>query len=980
MEEKIFNLIKNENKYKPYSDKEIAEKLNISRENVTAIRHKLKIPNSRKRLNSVIFVDAKIIIKENKDISHRKLTELLNKKGYSISRAKALEIIKQIKSLNKYELSDDRQCNRSYNKNNTINTKEEKDSHDLVIDSFQKLIGCNNSLKMQITQAKAAILYPPRGLHTLLLGPSGCGKNFLAELMYEFSINSGMISKEAPFITFNCADYTDNSHLLLAQLFGYVKGAFTGADSDKKGIVDKADGGILFLDEVHRLPSEGQEILFSMLDKGYFRRLGETEKTRKVNLMIIAATTENPENVLLLTFRRRIPMVIQIPSLNQRPMEERLDLIKYFLKEEGNRIQKDIIVDTDALRALLLYDCPGNIGQLKSDIQVGCARGLLNCILNKNDIVNIGVSELANHVRIGIRSNERSDEIATQIIDDRLVFKYNDSDVHIDINDDYNIANRIYNIIENRYKELEDQGLKASEINSIVIEEVEKELENSAKSFRISNKIRKDEIKNLVGPLISKIADECYNIAKKFYINLQNGFYYSLAIHLSATIERIYEGKKITNRGLDEIKEKYNEEYKVAQIISNRISNKLSIQLPEEEIGFIALYIKKFSKSTLDNSLVNVIILTHGQVGISMADVVNKILNTNHAIGLEMKLDENPKQALDRTIEIVRNTDKGKGTILLVDMGSLTAFGNVITQRTGIKVKVIDRVDTILALEITRKSLIPEITIDDIIENVEINDRKNKMHYNNKNNPKAIITICLTGEGTAQKIEEYIQKLLSSNGEQIKIFALGLISNISIDMSIKGILNYYNVIAVVGTIDPQIPGLEFISVKDLFEKNGKNKIIDLAKKNTEDDIQIDSILDTSMLFLDKDIKTKKEAINYILNKANEKEYINEKFIKSVYDRETMLPTYINGGIAVPHGLPQYVTKPGIFILRCKDDILWGNNGEMVKLIFLILYKENSKKIFLNIYKALLNQDFIRLLKSVRKKENIISSIKKYVII
>ncbi|MCB7288153.1 sigma-54 factor interaction domain-containing protein, partial [[Clostridium] scindens] len=88
---------------------------------------------------------------------------------------------------------------------------------------------------------------PPRGLHTLIHGPSGVGKSQLAEAMYHFAIHVGTIQKDSPLVIFNCADYADNSELLLSQLFGYVKGAFTGADHEKSGLVEKADGGILFL-------------------------------------------------------------------------------------------------------------------------------------------------------------------------------------------------------------------------------------------------------------------------------------------------------------------------------------------------------------------------------------------------------------------------------------------------------------------------------------------------------------------------------------------------------------------------------------------------------------------------------------------------------------------------------------------------------------------------------------------------------------
>lgn len=89
--------------------------------------------------------------------------------------------------------------------------------------SLEKMVGANQSLSIPIEKAKAAILYPSGGLHTLILGETGAGKSMFAELMYYFAMESNVIEKDAPFIRFNCADYAHNQNLLTAQIFGVKK-------------------------------------------------------------------------------------------------------------------------------------------------------------------------------------------------------------------------------------------------------------------------------------------------------------------------------------------------------------------------------------------------------------------------------------------------------------------------------------------------------------------------------------------------------------------------------------------------------------------------------------------------------------------------------------------------------------------------------------------------------------------------------------
>ncbi|MCB6288698.1 sigma 54-interacting transcriptional regulator, partial [[Clostridium] scindens] len=95
---------------------------------------------------------------------------------------------------------------------------------------FEKLIGYDESLASLVNQCKATISYPPSGLPLLLYGPTGTGKSFLAQLMYEYAINQGLIAEDRNFLIVNCSEYANNPELLTANLFGHKKGAFTGAD------------------------------------------------------------------------------------------------------------------------------------------------------------------------------------------------------------------------------------------------------------------------------------------------------------------------------------------------------------------------------------------------------------------------------------------------------------------------------------------------------------------------------------------------------------------------------------------------------------------------------------------------------------------------------------------------------------------------------------------------------------------------------
>lgn len=162
----------------------------------------------------------------------------------------------------------------------------------------------------------------------------------MAALAYDWAKQKGLLKEGAQFVQLNCSEYANNPELLNASLFGYVKGAFTGADKDTSGLAALADGGILFLDEVHNLSAQSQEKLFHLMDQGIYHQMGDNENTLYSHCRMIFATTEDPDQVLLRTLMRRIPIVIEIPSLKERGRRERIALIARLIEQEQKRLNR----------------------------------------------------------------------------------------------------------------------------------------------------------------------------------------------------------------------------------------------------------------------------------------------------------------------------------------------------------------------------------------------------------------------------------------------------------------------------------------------------------------------------------------------------------------------------------------------------------------------------------------------------------------
>jgi two-component system, NtrC family, response regulator HydG len=229
---------------------------------------------------------------------------------------------------------------------------------------FEGVIGNSGAMHSVVARLRQIA---PTSASVLITGESGTGKELVAKALH---INSPRANK--PFVPLNCAELSEN--ILESELFGHVKGAFTGADRDRIGRFQYANGGTLFMDEIGDIPTPIQIKLLRVLESGEVVRVGTNDPV-KVNVRLISATNRDLADAIADgKFRQDLYHRLKVVSVKLPPLRERRDdiplLIEHFLKEFSASHGKPISSMTPAVRKVLTgYSWPGNVRELKNTIE-----------------------------------------------------------------------------------------------------------------------------------------------------------------------------------------------------------------------------------------------------------------------------------------------------------------------------------------------------------------------------------------------------------------------------------------------------------------------------------------------------------------------------------------------------------------------------------------------------------------------------------
>lgn len=683
-------------------------------------------------------------------------------------------------------------------------------------DLLKRFVQINPSLKESIERVRAAVLYPNGGLPLLINGESGTGKSYLVSLINRFCRTHKLIKKSAPFITINCAQYADNPELLTSNLFGYKKGAFTGADEDREGAFVEADGGILFLDEVHRLGPKGQEKLFTYLDQGIVYPVGETKKGKRVHVRLCFATTEDLDTSFLTTFTRRIPVKITLPPLSQRSKEERLNLVYTLFNNEQKKIAKPLSISDQVLDMLANYQPTGNIGDLKNAIKLTIARA--NADQKDNETITLTAYNLP-----------------LDVLNKSKVEVYHPSSKPIMITNETEVDD----LIERNFPEKKiflnslNKLLKVYEQSDDNLAECESKLKQIVYQLFDSLLFEKNNSDHI--PLLSYVIDGVNHLFEQmktaYQLKISNNAVYAVSYYLFERQKFQWSSEETKNQKAlvklnKDVRQRYLDIYVYVTKLINLIKTNLDIELNEVDYIFLTIYLNKLEIIT-KTGLIKAIVIAHGYATAgSIANVVNRLLGAHTLDAFDMPINVSTQEIADKIIDYTENNDVTHGLIILVDMGSLKEIETLFPRQINAPILLINNVSTLLALTVG-ESILKKRNFRKISQLVkQTGEIEIKLTYPETSKQKVILTTCYSGIGTATHVARLLERCLPNKKIKIVPYDFQALK----DTHEVGIIKkMYEVVGIIGTENPSINGIDFIYLEQILSDKDTAKLSDWLK-------------------------------------------------------------------------------------------------------------------------------------------------------
>ncbi|NMC85740.1 MAG: PRD domain-containing protein [Anaerolineaceae bacterium] len=662
---------------------------------------------------------------------------------------------------------------------------------------FENLIGSEGSLRRPIQVAKAAIIYPEKSLNSVIVGDPGTGKSFLAMIMHRYATAAKVIPQDAPYIVFDCKDYQGDEESLLAELFG---------EDERSGIFSRAGKGVLHIDNGQFLSTGLRNKICSALEENQHQ--DGQPLTHIAPIVILAIDRSNKAAVE--DFSHKLPIVIELPALAERPMDERMAMIQSFFTLEAARAKKSFAISAELLRCLLLYECPLNIKQLKGDIKRACAMAYFRERNNQDPALNIFMSDFEPYVRKGFLNYRDHREEIERIIPANYDYTFSESTMKMSAIDRAKLnSTTMYEEIDRRTDALIERGMTEEEISILLSAELETIFRRYWNEVA-RQVINKEQLANLVDQPIIEIVDAFLtDVSAKLLQSFPPSVFYGLCLHVNSLVKGASSRQVLTNRQMAEIVEKHETKYSLALQFTTKLEESFSIKVPVEEAFLITLFLcfDEANSETNEHPVILIALMGEG-VATSLSTAINQTLKQNNTFAFEIPIEYQPATTYHALSEMIKKIDRGRGIIVLYDMEFMNNYLETIALETGIEIRAVSYPITLIGIEWARRAAISD-DVNSLYQNM-----LNNLEAYRKPLERVIVTLCSTGEGGAQELKRYIEQY--GNVEEMKIIPLSMADRDQLREKLQTLQKKALIHCIVGTNDPKLFSIPFIPISDVL--------------------------------------------------------------------------------------------------------------------------------------------------------------------
>lgn len=685
-------------------------------------------------------------------------------------------------------------------------TLPQEAKEDDVLHAFETMIGWNGSLRKAIQQAQAALLYPCSNLNIQLVAASGSGITHFGKEIYKFALEKKLLDENAPYNYVNCRYFMKNINVLNDVLFGDMAGI-------ENSCFAKSQGGMLFLDNVDLLDAKQYSRICEYLETGEIYSENGGNVLDCSDCFFIFSTAAFDVDDVQTDWKNS--MTVELPQLMERPLDEKFALINHFFEEEAINSKCSIEVTTEAIRALMALKFLHGIKELRMAIRSACANAYIRVLDEPEKNMRVCLNDFKENVQRGllVYRNKRMD--IDELVGAANFMLYDMQEGLVDTKN-MQFADDVYDNIKYQYRELSGRGISDGNIREVIEAYVEsitrmvpdREQETQGElNLEYLTKTVDIKIINAVSVFAERWKKETGKV-------LPNRVFYGMCLHLN-TLVRLSpsEHKRISDEQVKQIIRDYSVEYGTMIEFARMLEEILHINIGVEETVLLTMFVIEPEQAKPAHHPVLLYAMHGNGTAKYLAETTNALTQENNAYAFDMDLAYDTRQAMADLEELILTIDNGGGVIVIYDTGSFATMFDMIAEHTNIKIRCINIPVTLTGIEVARRCA-READIDRIYHMV--NQELRQLLHPAEELKRIIVTLCHTSEGGAIQLKKYIDQYSRLH---MRTIPLAVADKDNLIREVLELKKTYTIHAFVGTFDPQLFGIPFISIADVFESS-----------------------------------------------------------------------------------------------------------------------------------------------------------------